>query len=131
MLAYTVTAPSAPDMPTHSQPGRSQECSRSLLPSRAPHVHRFHRCSWPFKDTGSHLLLGASSSFVKLSGPRKWLELVICESPGAPVMAWHLHTQPLLSPGTLCSQWGKALRLEVIKSLSVRFSNTDLYRDTL
>jgi hypothetical protein len=33
-------------------------------------------------------------------------------------VACHLHTQPLLSLGALCSQRGKALRLKVIKSLS-------------
>lgn len=33
-------------------------------------------------------------------------------------VACHLHTQPLLSLGALCSQQGKALRLKVIKSLS-------------
>lgn len=80
-----------------------------------------------FSDTVLHLLLGPSSAFVKLSDPRNRAGACGLGFPRCLHMACHLHTQPFLSPGALCSQQG---RCEGSRSLhlSFHFSNIDLYK---
>ena len=104
---YAYTVPCALTWNTHARKGKEGRLSL-LLPKEdsitawKTQVHTFSL--GPALPLSGCLALGTE------------LELLAWESPGAHTLACHLCIQPLLSPGTLLSA-GKALRLEVIKSL--------------